>query len=160
MMNVTLLCVGRLREEYFSAACKEYEKRLKGFCRFETVIIEPERLSAEPSEKEILSALKKEGEELLRKIPAGAFVTALCVEGKQLGSERLAKLLDELPSRGYGNVAFIIGSSFGLSEEVKNAAQLRLSMSEMTFPHQLARVMLTEQLYRSFAIINNRKYHK
>ncbi len=159
-MNLTLICVGKLKEEYFRSAAAEYEKRLSAFCRFSVRVIEPERLPEEPSAAEINAALEKEGERILKSIPDLAFVTAMCVEGKQLGSEKLAAVLEKAAAEGNKTAVFIIGSSYGLCEKVKSAARQRLSMSEMTFPHQLARVMLTEQLYRAQTIINNRKYHK
>ena len=155
-MNITLICVGKLKEDYLRNACAEYQKRLSGFCRFSVEELEPERLPDNPSNAEIAAALEKEGERILAKIPRGANVIALCIEGKQQSSEELAQLMDGMP----GAAAFIIGSSFGLSDKVKASAQLRLSMSKMTFPHQLARVMLMEQIYRAYSIINNRRYHK
>ena len=159
-MNVTLICVGRLKEDYLRTACAEYQKRLKGFCRFDIEELEAERLPDGPSSAEIANALEKEGERILRKIPRNAYTVALCIEGKELNSEELAQLMESVPVLGGGAAAFIIGSSHGLSPKVKSAAQLMLSMSRMTFPHQLARVMLMEQIYRAYSIINNRRYHK
>jgi len=138
----------------------EYEKRLSAFCKFEVTELEPQRLPENPSEAEISAALEAEADKLFAKIPPQSTVIALCIEGKQLSSTALAKKISDLAAGGTGTVVFVIGSSFGLSERIKNAAALQLSMSEMTFPHQLARVMLTEQIYRVFTIINNRKYHK
>ena len=159
-MNITLICVGKLKEDYLRNACAEYQKRLQGFCRFSVEELEPERLSENPSDAEITSALEKEGERILGKIPKGAYAAALCIEGKQQSSEELAQLMERIPNEGSGTAAFIIGSSYGLSHKVKSSAQLKLSMSKMTFPHQLARVMLMEQIYRAYTIINNRRYHK
>ena len=159
-MNVTLICMGRLKEDYLKSACAEYQKRLSGFCRFTVEEIEAERLPDDPSDSEIAAALEKEGERILAKIPRGAYTIALCIEGKQQTSEELAELIRHIPVWGSGSAAFIIGSSFGLSDKVKASAQLKLSMSKMTFPHQLARVMLMEQIYRAYSIINNRRYHK
>lgn len=159
-MNVTLVCVGRLKEDYLRAACAEYQKRLQGFCRFTVEELEAEKLPDDPSRAEILSALEKEGDRILAKLPKGAYTAALCIEGKQRSSEELAELLLNIPVQGSGAAAFVIGSSYGLSDRVKGAAQLKLSMSKMTFPHQLARVMLMEQIYRGYTIINNKKYHK
>lgn len=138
----------------------EYEKRLSAFCKFEVIELEPQRLSENPSDAEIANALETEADKLLSKIPPQSAIIALCIEGKQLSSVDLAKKISNLGINGTGTLVFIIGSSFGLSERVKKAATIRLSMSEMTFPHQLARVMLAEQIYRAFTIINNRKYHK
>lgn len=160
MMNITLVCVGKLKEDYLKSACGEYEKRLSGFCRFNAEVIEPERISDAPSDAEIDAALHKEGERILKKIPSGAFVTAMCIEGRELSSPQLAETLEELPVKGFGSAAFVIGSSYGLCDKVKKASELRLSMSRMTFPHQLARVMLLEQIYRAFSILGNRRYHK
>lgn len=159
-MNVTLICVGRLKEDYLRAACAEYQKRLSGFCRFSVEELEAERLPDDPSEAEITAALEKEGERILKKIPRGACTAALCIEGKELDSRELAQLMESVPVSGSGAAAFIVGSSYGLSDKVKSSAQLKLSMSRMTFPHQLARVMLMEQIYRAYSIINNRSYHK
>lgn len=159
-MNITLLCLGRLKEDYLRLACDEYEKRLSGFCKFNVEVLEPEKLRENPSNSEIETALEKEGQRLLKKTAPNSFICAMCVEGKQLSSEELALRLEKIPLEGYGQGVFIIGSSYGLSGEVKNAAHLKLSMSKMTFPHQLARVMLMEQIYRGYSIINNRKYHK
>lgn len=159
-MNVTLICVGRLKEDYLRAACAEYQKRLQAFCRFNVEELEAEKLTDAPSEAEIAAALEKEGDRILAKLPKGAYAVALCIEGKQHSSEELASLLADIPVQGNGSAAFVIGSSYGLSDKVKGAAQLKLSMSKMTFPHQLARVMLMEQVYRAYSIINNRKYHK
>lgn len=159
-MNLTLICMGRLKENYLKAACAEYQKRLNGFCRFTVEELEAEKLPSDPSQAEIAAALEKEGERILRRIPRNAYTAALCIEGKELGSEELARLMESVPVLGSGAAVFIIGSSYGLSDKVKSAAQLKLSMSKMTFPHQLARVMLMEQIYRAYSIINNRSYHK
>ena len=159
-MNITLICVGKLKEDHLRNACAEYQKRLQAFCRFSVEELEPERLSDDPSDAEIAAALEKEGERISARIPKGAYMAALCIEGKQQSSRELAQLMDRIPSEGSSAAAFVIGSSFGLSDKVKSSAQLRLSMSKMTFPHQLARVMLMEQIYRAYSIINNRRYHK
>ena len=159
-MNITLICVGRLKEDYLRSACAEYAKRLQGLCRFTVEEIEAERLPDAPSEAEIEAALEREGERISSKLPKGAYTIALCIEGKQQSSEELAQLLERIPLQGSGAAVFVIGSSYGLSKKVKSSAQLMLSMSKMTFPHQLARVMLIEQVYRAYSIINNRKYHK
>lgn len=159
-MNITLICMGRLKEDYLQSACTEYAKRLQGFCRFTVEEIEAERLPESPSEAEIAAALEKEGEKISARIPKGAYTCALCIEGKQQSSEELAQLLERIPLQGSGTAVFVIGSSYGLSPKVKSSAQLMLSMSKMTFPHQLARVMLMEQVYRAYSIINKRRYHK
>lgn len=159
-MNVILLCVGKLKEDYLKEACDEYEKRLGGFCSFTVQSVDAEKLSDDPSEAEINAALTKEGQKLLKKIPPNAYVVAMCIEGRQKSSEEFAKTIDDAALHGFGTIVFIIGSSCGLGDNVKNISHARLSMSKMTFPHQLARVMLMEQIYRAYTIINNRKYHK
>ena len=159
MNRIQLLCVGRLKEEYWRKACGEYEKRLSPFCRFSIVEIPENRLPENPSQAQIEAALKKEGEQLLQKA-RGTVLAALCIEGTQVSSPQFASMIEKLALQGQGEISLVIGSSFGLSPQVKQAAQISLSMSEMTFPHQLARVMLCEQLYRAFQILHNGKYHK
>ena len=139
---------------------KEYEKRISAFARFSITELEPERLPENPSESEISAALDAEAEKITARIPPNSMIIAMCIEGKQLSSEGFAKKINEAAINGKSSIAFIIGSSHGLSEKIKKTASLRMSMSEMTFPHQLARVMLSEQIYRAFTIIHNRQYHK
>lgn len=160
MMNVTLLCVGKLKEDYLRAACAEYQKRLGAFCRLSVIEIAESRLSDRPSQAQIDAALIEEGERILAKLPANTYPVALCIEGQKMSSEQLAVNIASLAANGTSSLAFIIGGSFGLSEKVKSACRLRLSMSDMTFAHQLARVMLLEQIYRAFSINANTKYHK
>lgn len=160
MMNVKIICVGKLKEDYLKSACAEYEKRLKGMCRLTVTELSPESLPDNPSPALIEAALKNEGERILSKLAKDDYAVALCIEGKEESSEKLAENIEKLALEGNSTVAFIIGSSHGLSPEVKNRARKRLSMSPMTFPHQLARVMLLEQIYRAFSIINGSKYHK
>ena len=157
-MNIILIAVGKLKEDYLRKACAEYIKRLGRYCSFELHELEECRLSDSPSEKEIAAALKKEGAQILKL--AKGMVIPLCIEGKQLSSPQLSERLSDAGVNGHSTVTFIIGSSFGLAPEVKDKADLRLSMSPMTFPHQLARVMLLEQIYRSFQIAEGGKYHK
>jgi 23S rRNA (pseudouridine1915-N3)-methyltransferase len=159
MLNVKLITLGTLKEAYLRDAAAEYEKRLGAFCRFELVQLKEERLSDDPSESEIKNALSKESEKILALIPARAYVVAMCVEGKQLTSPELAEKLEEISSRT-SDVCFIIGSSFGLSDSVKQRADLRLSVSKLTFPHQLMRVILLETVYRAFNIQKGTRYHK
>ncbi len=158
-MNITLICVGKLKEKYLTDACNEYKKRLSAY-KPNIIEISPERLSDSPSESEINSALEKEGKKILEKLPKGSFVYAMCIEGKQRTSEELSAEIERIKLGGTGSIAFIIGGSFGLSDEVKKRADDRLSMSKMTFPHQLARVMLLEQIYRAVQIGLGTKYHK
>lgn len=159
MNKIQILCVGKLKEDYLRKACAEYEKRLRPFCRFEIVELPEERLPENPSEALIEAALQKEGELILKKA-GGTALIALCIEGEQKSSPAFASLLQKLSLNGEGSISFVIGSSFGISEKVKRAAKVRLSVSEMTFPHQLFRVMLCEQIYRAFQIISGGKYHK
>ena len=160
MQKVIILCVGKLKEEYWRLACAEYAKRMSRFADFSIVEIDEERLPDSPSPAQIKKTLEKEGERLLAKVPSGFEIVSMCIEGKQIDSESLAKKIQETAINGSGNIAFIIGGSWGLSDEVKNASSFRLSMSKMTFPHQMARVMLCEQIYRAFQINNGGKYHK
>ncbi len=160
MMNVKLICVGKMKEKHYAAAFEEYRKRLGAFCRFELTEISEERLSESPSEKEVSAALDREANEIIRAIPKDAFVVTMCVEGRELDSPGLAALMAEKAVSGKTKLCFIVGGSFGLSDRVKELSPLRLSMSRMTFPHHLARVMLAEQIYRAFTIQEGRKYHK
>lgn len=159
-MNISIICVGRLKEKYWEDACREYAKRLKGSCNFSIVETAEERLPDSPSAANIANTLEKEGRRILAAVPKGAVIISMCIEGKQKSSVELARQIEELAVQGKGSIAFVIGGSWGLSDEVKNASDIRLSMSEMTLPHQLARVMLCEQIYRSFQIISGGKYHK
>ncbi len=160
MLAVKLICVGRMRESYYIEAFREYAKRLGAYCRLETVELAEERLPERPAQGQIDAALEKEAAEILRQIPAEAYTAALCVEGRQMSSEALSELLSQRESSGKPRLCFIVGGSYGLSETVKARAQLRLSMSPMTFPHHLARVMLAEQIYRGFKIKEGSRYHK
>ncbi len=160
MLNITLICLGRLKEKYLRDACAEYEKRLGAFCRFTVKELSPVALPDNPSEAQISAALTAESKLILSQIPSKSGVIALCIEGVSVSSEEFSARLDKLAVNGTGSIAFIIGSSYGLSDEVKKRAEMKLSMSQMTFPHQLARVMLMEQLYRAFQISNGGKYHK
>ena len=160
MLAVKLICVGKMRERFYIDAFAEYQKRLQSLCRLELVEPTEQRLPENPSEAEISAALEKEGQEILRAIPADAYVVALCVEGRQMPSEGMAQLIRERENSGKPKLCFVIGGSFGLSDSVKSRADRRLSMSQMTFPHHLARVMLIEQLYRGFQINEGSRYHK
>ena len=160
MLTVNIICVGNLKEKYLKDAVDEYKKRLSAFCKFDIIEIAEQRLSDKPSESEINSALEKEAEKIMQKVPKGSSVIPMAIEGKQLSSEKLADTVSDFALKGFSSISFIIGSSFGLSQNIKSKANLLLSMSKMTFPHQLARVMLCEQIYRAFSIINHTKYHK
>ncbi len=158
MLNVKIITVGKLKEKYLRDACDEYLKRLKRFGNVNVTELDESRLSDNPSEKEIENALNNEAENILKH--AAGYIIPMCIEGKQLSSVKLAQKMADIPVHGQSTVSFIIGSSFGLSDKVKQKADFKLSMSEMTFPHQLARVMLLEQVYRAFQINNGGKYHK
>lgn len=161
MQNIDLICVGKLNAAYFAAGVEEYRKRLGGFCNFRIIEL-PEAPLADKnvSEKQIEKALEKEGKAILASVRKGAYLVALCVEGKAISSEELAFLLAQRAGSGAGDLAFVIGSSHGLSEEVKRGAQAKISLGRITLPHQLARLVLTEQLYRACTINAGMKYHK
>lgn len=160
MTNVTVICPGKLKESYLRDACAEYVKRLSAFCRLTVNELQPAFLPDSPSPAQIADALEDEGKRIISKIPKGAYVVALCIEGRQYSSEDFAELIADGGVTGGSHLVFVIGSSFGLSDTVKARSNVKLSMSKMTFPHQLARVMLLEQIYRGFQIGTNRKYHK
>ena len=159
MIQVTIITVGNLKESYWRDAVSEYEKRLGAFCKPTLLQLKETRLGDDPSEGEIRAALADEGKRILAAIPSRAYTVALCVEGKQFSSEALAHKLETALGDG-GSLCLIIGSSHGLAPEVKDACRLRLSVSELTFPHQMMRVLLLEVLYRSFSIMKGTKYHK
>ncbi len=160
MVTVNVICIGKLKEKYLRDACSEYIKRLGAFCKINIIEIEPSPLPDRPSEGQIENALSAEGKKILSKIPAQSYTYAMCIEGMERSSEALSRETAALPVRGISSVNFIIGGSYGLCDAVKSAADARLSMSPMTFPHQLARVMLLEQIYRAFQISSGGKYHK
>ncbi|EWM52867.1 50S rRNA methyltransferase [Ruminococcus flavefaciens 007c] len=157
-MNINLIVMGKLKEDYLRSACAEYIKRLGRYCSFELHELDECRLSDDPSDKEIAAALKKEAEQI--KKYAKGMIVPMCIEGKQLTSPELSQKMTEAGVSGQSTVTFIIGSSFGLDDGIKSMGALKLSMSKMTFPHQLARVMLLEQIYRAFQIAEGGKYHK
>ena len=159
MLNVKILCVGGLKEGYLKEAVAEYTKRLSGFCRLEIAELKEYKVPDDPSAGEIENALGEEADRLLAAIPPRSAKIALCVEGKQFSSEALAKKLDGFAST-HGTICLIVGSSHGLSERVKSVCDLRLSVSELTFPHQLMRVLLLEVLYRCMNITKGTRYHK
>lgn len=159
MLKVKLIAVGNLKEDYLRSASAEYEKRLGAFCRFELVQLKEERLSELPSQNEIKAALEREAVKIIEQIPSSAYCVALCVEGKQLSSEELAERIEAV-SMEKSEICFVIGSSYGLSDTVKQRADMRLSVSKLTFPHQLMRVILLEAIYRAFNIQRGTKYHK
>lgn len=160
MLSVKLICCGRLREKHYIAAMAEYEKRLGTLCKFEVCDLPEIRTNDNPSQSQIDAALEKEAQAIEKQIPSGAHIIAMCIEGSHKSSEDLARSFGDIALRGKSKICLIIGSSFGLSERLKKSADERLSMSKMTFPHHLARVMLTEQVYRAFMINEGSKYHK
>ena len=161
MLTVKLICMGKIKEKFFQGAIDEYMKRLSGYCKAEIVEIPEVRFSSDNAPRsEIDAALKKEADIILSKIPERARVIALCVEGKEMPTERFAQYISETALSGISTLCFVIGSSYGLCESVKKRADLRLSFSQMTFPHQLMRVILAEQIYRAFKINSGETYHK
>lgn len=160
MLEVTLITVGKLKEKFYLAACGEYSKRLAAYCKFQVVELSEFRLPDNPSAGDIAQGLQKEAVAIRNAIPKGAWVCALTPEGKLLSSEKLAEKFENIKLSGKSSVCFLIGSSFGMEESVKKSADFCLSMSPMTFPHHLARVMVLEQIYRAQAIGAGSKYHK
>ncbi len=160
MPQMTLITVGKLKEKFYVSAAAEYEKRLKAYCQFSIVELPEARLPENPSPAEISAGLEKEAELIRGKIPKGAWFCILTPEGKMLSSESLADKLSSVKLSGKSNLCFLIGSSFGIAPGIKAEADFCLSMSPMTFPHHLARVMVLEQLYRAESIQAGSKYHK
>lgn len=158
-MNVTLICVGKLKEKFFVDAVNEYQKRLKKFCNFKIIELPDEKTNAMSDSGKNDIVKEKEGKRILEKIPDGAFVYALAIEGKQYDSEGFSKLI-ERNMMNSSNFVWIIGGSLGLSDEVLRRANEKVSFSKLTFPHQLMRVIFSEQLYRAFKIMHNEPYHK
>ena len=160
MLNVRLICVGKLKERFYAEAVAEYAKRLGAFCRLEVIELAEERLGENPSAAELEAALNREAEQIEKKLLKDGTLVCLCIEGGQMDSEAFAGLLTRTENSGRPRLSFVIGGSFGLAQKLKDRADLRLSMSKMTFPHHLARVMLLEQIYRGFQIKEGSKYHK
>ena len=160
MFDISLITVGKLKEKFYLSAAEEYTKRLRGYCSFQILELPEYRLPMDPSPAEIAAGLDKEAELILSKIPKGAWLCIFTPEGKNISSEDFAAKLKEVKLSGISKACFLIGSSFGISERVKERADFRLSMGLMTFPHHLARIMALEQLYRAEAIQAGSKYHK
>ena len=159
-MNITVICIGKLKEKYWTAAIDEYSKRLKSYCSLDIIELKEARLPDKAGPAEELAVKEAEGEEILKKIKDNQYVITLEVKGKMLSSEKLAEKIDTLAIDGQSNVVFVIGGSLGLSAAVSKRANFKLSFSEMTFPHQMMRVILLEQIYRAFKINRNEAYHK
>lgn len=160
MININLICVGKLKEKYWNLACNEYIKRLSAFCKFSIIEVDEYKISNKYNDADIKNVIKEEGKRILTKIPNNMYVISLCIEGQALSSTELSQYIFNLTISGVSSITFVIGGSWGLSKDVKDVSSLKLSMSKMTFPHQLARVMLCEQIYRVFQILNVGKYHK
>ena len=160
MFEITLLAMGKLKEKFYISAAEEYCKRLGAYCKFHLLELPEVRLPENPSPAEIAAGLDKEAETIFAKVPKGAYLCIFTPEGKELSSEAFAEKLASVKLSGKSSVCFLIGSSFGISQKVKAAADFQLSMGPMTFPHHLARVMVLEQIYRAEAIQAGSKYHK
>ena len=160
MFEITLMTVGKLKEKFYLSAAEEYRKRLGAYCRFRMVELSEYRLPDSPSDAEIAAGLEKEADQILDHLPKGCWFCVLTPEGKELSSEAFAEKLRQVKLSGKSSACFLIGSSFGMAPRVKAAADFRLSMGPMTFPHHLARIMVLEQLYRAEAIQAGSKYHK
>lgn len=159
-MRIKLITVGKIKEKYFVNAVKEYTKRLGAYCKIETIEVSDEKCPEHLSDKEMLQVKDKEGDRILSKIKDSDYVIALAIEGKQLSSEDLADKINSLALSGKSDIAFIIGGSLGLADKVMKRSNYQLSFSKMTFPHQLMKVVLVEQIYRAFRIMNGHAYHK
>ena len=160
MLNIKIICIWKLKEKYLKDAQNEYLKRLLAYSKTEIIELDEFKCSQNPSQSEIDKVISTEGEKIIAKIPNNSFVFSMCIEGNCISSEDLAKKIEQIPNMSKSTVCFIIGGSFGLSSEVKKLSDFKLSLSKMTFPHQLARVVLLEQVYRAFQINNGGKYHK
>ena len=160
MFDITLITVGKLKEKFYLSAAAEYEKRLGAYCRFRLLELPEVRLPENPSPAEIAAGLEKEAEQIIAKLPKGVWFCVFTPEGKELSSEAFAGKLQEVKLSGKSSAAFLIGSSFGMAQRIKDMADFRLSMGPMTFPHHLARIMVLEQIYRAEAIQAGSKYHK
>lgn len=159
-LKITLITVGKIKEKYFTMAIDEYAKRLSRYCKLEIVELADEKTPDNASEAINQQIKEKEGERILAAIPDGAYVIALAIEGKMLDSVELSEKISRLGVDGYSNIVFIIGGSLGLHQKVLKRGDFLLSFSRMTFPHQLMRVVLLEQIYRGFRIANHEPYHK
>ena len=160
MIKIKIIAPGRLKEKYLRDALEEYIKRLSSYAKTEIIELDPVRLPDKPTRPQIEKALLDEAEMIKKRITKDSFITALCIEGREFTSEEFAEQIEQNIDKGIGNITFIIGSSYGLHPSIKDIADMKLSFSRMVFPHQLFRVMLLEQIYRSFKIIQGSDYHK
>ena len=159
-MRINIVCVGKIKEKYLKLGIDEFKKRLSKYCKLEIIELEDEKAPENLSDKEMLMIKEKEGKKILSKIKDNSYVIALAIDGKNLSSEELAETINKLGVRGVSNITFVIGGSLGLSDEVLSRADYKLSFSKMTFPHQLMRLILLEQVYRAYRINNGDPYHK
>ena len=159
MLTVNVICVGKLKEKWLREGCAEYIKRLGGYCRINVVELDEKKLPDNPSQAQIDAALDAEGTAILSAAD-NSYIIAMCIEGSKVTSPGLSQKINSVALNGTSTISFVIGSSFGLADKVKAAAKFKMSMSDMTFPHQLARVLLLEQIYRAFQISSGGKYHK
>lgn len=159
-MKISILCVGKVKEKFYRDAIDEFCKRLSRYCKLDIVEVVDEKTDETASENEIRLVKSKEGERILKNIKDDTYVIALCIDGKQLDSEELSHKIETLGISGTSHICFVIGGSLGLADEVIRRADYKLSFSKMTFPHQLMRVILLEQIYRAYRIMNNEPYHK
>ena len=159
-MRINIVCVGKIKEKYLKLGIDEFKKRLSKYCKLEIIELEDEKAPEHLSDKEMLIIKEKEGKKILSKIKDNSYVIALAIDGKNLSSEELAETINKLGVRGISNITFVIGGSLGLSDEVLSRADYKLSFSKMTFPHQLMRLILLEQVYRAYRINNGEPYHK
>ena len=159
-MRINIVCVGKIKEKYLKLGIDEFKKRLSKYCKLEIIELEDEKAPENLSDKEMLIIKEKEGNKILSKIKDNSYVIALAIDGKNLSSEELAQTINKLGVRGVSNITFVIGGSLGLSDEVLSRADYKLSFSKMTFPHQLMRLILLEQVYRAYRINNGEPYHK
>lgn len=159
MISVNVVCVGKLKEKFLKDGCNEYLKRLSAFAKVNVIEVSEERCGDNPSDNEIKNVIEKEGERIISKIPKGSFVIPMCIEGKEYSSPDFSQEIEKI-SMNFSTITFVIGGSFGLSDKVKSLSKLKLSFGKMTLPHQLARMILLEQVYRAFSISHNSKYHK
>lgn len=159
-MRINIVCVGKIKEKYLKLGIDEFKKRLSKYCKLEIIELEDEKAPENLSDKEMLIIKEKEGKKILSKIKDNSYIIALAIDGKNLSSEELAQTINKLGVRGVSNITFVIGGSLGLSDEVLSRADYKLSFSKMTFPHQLMRLILLEQVYRAYRINNGEPYHK
>ena len=157
-MRINIVCVGKIKEKYLKLGIDEFKKRLSKYCKLEIIELEDEKAPENLSDKEMLMIKEKEGKKILSKIKDNSYVIALAIDGKNLSSEELAETINKLGVRGISNITFVIGGSLGLSDEVLSRADYKLSFSKMTFPHQLMRLILLEQVYRAYRINNGEPY--